>query len=231
MSDEQSFTTSDGRSITAVLAETTGNYYGNSYQPGQWLIEEEKTSDGVKVFSHYVADAPDPAWKRRGTGIDEVLPVKEEGVPAAATFAELDQRSEAELIDLAALYGVEGTPGKGLKEGLIEALRPAIEAEAGEGGSETAVVRSALAGQEGFDLPPNSSSTDPNPRSEDALRADLSEPVDGEPGDDTDGDGDPDRPGGNASTEDWRAYRLNHGYTEAELADYGRDDLRDLEDR
>jgi hypothetical protein len=44
-------------------------------------------------------------------------------------------------------------------------------------------------------------------------------------------DEDPDRPAGNASEDEWREYRLAHGYTEDELADKGRNDMRDLEDR
>lgn len=44
------------------------------------------------------------------------------------------------------------------------------------------------------------------------------------------------RPAGNAGTEEWRDYRLSHGYSEDELTDdegepLGRDDLRALEDR
>ena len=40
-----------------------------------------------------------------------------------------------------------------------------------------------------------------------------------------------DRPAGNASTDDWRTYRLAHGYTVDEVDGLGRDGLRDLEDR
>lgn len=42
---------------------------------------------------------------------------------------------------------------------------------------------------------------------------------------------DDDRPLGNASTDEWHEYRLAHGYTAVELADLGRNDLRDLADR
>ena len=42
---------------------------------------------------------------------------------------------------------------------------------------------------------------------------------------------DEDRPGGNASTDDWHAYRLAHGYSEEELDGLGRDELKDLDDR
>lgn len=36
-----------------------------------------------------------------------------------------------------------------------------------------------------------------------------------------------DEPAGNASTEEWRAYALKHGASEEEVADKGRDELRD----
>lgn len=42
---------------------------------------------------------------------------------------------------------------------------------------------------------------------------------------------DEDRPGGNASEDDWRTYRLANGYTEEDLEGMGRNDLRDLKDR
>lgn len=42
---------------------------------------------------------------------------------------------------------------------------------------------------------------------------------------------DSDRPGGNASTEDFTAYRLAHGYSADELEGLSRNDLRDLPDR
>lgn len=40
-----------------------------------------------------------------------------------------------------------------------------------------------------------------------------------------------DRPGGNASTDDWYAWRLANGYTEEELEGLGRDALKDLADK
>jgi hypothetical protein len=40
-----------------------------------------------------------------------------------------------------------------------------------------------------------------------------------------------DRPSGNSSEDEWRTYRLAHGYTEDELAGLGRNKLRELEDR
>jgi len=42
---------------------------------------------------------------------------------------------------------------------------------------------------------------------------------------------DEDRPAGNASKDEWYDYRLANSYSEEELEDLGRDDLRDLEDR
>jgi hypothetical protein len=40
-----------------------------------------------------------------------------------------------------------------------------------------------------------------------------------------------DRPNPNGSTADWKAYRLAHGYAEAELEGLSRNALRDLADR
>lgn len=40
-----------------------------------------------------------------------------------------------------------------------------------------------------------------------------------------------DRPAGNAGQDAWRNYRLAHGYTEEELGDKSRNELRDLADR
>lgn len=42
---------------------------------------------------------------------------------------------------------------------------------------------------------------------------------------------DDDRPSGNAGADEWRAYRTAHGYSASEVADMGRNDLRDLADR
>lgn len=38
-------------------------------------------------------------------------------------------------------------------------------------------------------------------------------------------------PARNASTDEWRDYRLAHGYTDGDVDGMSRDDLRDLEDR
>lgn len=39
-----------------------------------------------------------------------------------------------------------------------------------------------------------------------------------------------DEPAGNATTEEWHAYRLSQGYTEEDLDGLGRDDLKALDD-
>jgi hypothetical protein len=96
-------------------------------------------------------------------------------------------------------------------------------------------VRSDLAGIEGLDVPPNSSNTDPDPRSEDMLNkgANFADAPRDETGALVVGEGaeaETSRPPQSATKDEWVAYRESQGYTSESLADYTKEDLIGLGD-
>jgi hypothetical protein len=215
--DFKTFTTPDGRKIKAALVQAPGDIdiSGVVASPGQWVVEEEKLNKGVAVNTHYVIDWPDPTWEGY-VAPPNLSDATDEETRRRKLSDDLGARTEAELIDLAGLYGVDGVvDGVPLKTGLVLNLVDHLlgGGEAAEPGAvhnrapDTAVVEpvdvEAIVNPEGAGVH-------------------VPEPED---------DGDDDRPAGNASTEDWYAYRLAHGYTEAKLEGLGRDELRDLKDR
>lgn len=220
--DYKTFTTTDGRTIKASKVEAPGDVDvpGVTALAGQWVVEEEKLVEGVKVFSHYVIDGPDPAWK--GFEAEDVLALTEEDRLRKVLTDEIGSMPEAEVIDKARLYGIEGDPGEPLKTSLVKKL---VDHIAGGG-------TVANPGEQVHEIAP---SAVVEPVDVDAIKKQMPPPIETtvtpSEGDVSADSADSDRPSGNASAEEWRGFRTSQGYKDSELSELTRNELRDLSDR
>jgi hypothetical protein len=207
----QSFTRPDGSVVKAAPIEAPGliDLPGVSGQVGQWVVEEEKIADGVKVFSHSVIDGPDPSWK--GYVAPEEVELSDADAARRRLVDEISSMPEAEVIDKARLYGIEGKPGEPLKSSLVNQLVDHLVAGGGVAKPGERVTEFPdVAVVEPIDVDRVTGA--------DQKAADVvSEAAD-------EGEG---RPSGNAGREEWAAFRLSQGYSPEDLEGRGRDELRD----